>query len=389
MLSTPSAVFVIDLIQDVNILRPLVFMATRDFGFDSMFLVSAKFAARDVLGIWRGELEQICSQTGARVEVFESDLDAQRHLDGHGLLFTASESHLDNHSTTHDLLRHVPSSYLRVTLQHGFECVGFRHSAEHVRAHGETASFAADLLCAWSPCEKLSSVAPSQRPKLLVTGPTSLLQMPTGKVPRIPGAPGIVCENLHSVRFSSAGKAKSEFVDTFAAFARSMAKQKRQVALRPHVGGQYFLKSQVRLPANVQVENAPLYRLDLRQFAYGISAPSSIIIDMLLADIPTAVWRDKAAKVDIASYDGLATVSSAAEWVQFARAAESDRDSFLAGQRRFLERQDMPLDPREVFLRFAGIFRSAQRMDVRLSRFGRRARACPVRRQRQSADAAA
>lgn len=360
-----SAVFVIDLVQDVNILRPLVFMATRDFGFDALLLVSAKFAARDVLGIWRSELEQICAETGARLELFQSDLDAHGHLTGQGLLFTASESHLQNHTSMHDLLRHAPPSYVRVTLQHGFECVGFRHSADHVRAHGETASFAADLVCAWSDCDQLPSLAPSQRPKVLVTGPTSVLQMPAGSVQRGAGAPGIVCENLHSVRFNNAAKIKTEFVETFAAFARTMAKQKRRVALRPHVGGQYFLKTQVPLPPNVEIENAPLYRLDLRQFSYGISAPSSVLIDMLLAQIPTAVWRDRAGDIDAGSYEGLASVSSAREWAQFARAAEDDRDSIVAAQRRFLERQEMPLDPRDVFSRFAQLFEAAERIEVR------------------------
>jgi hypothetical protein len=356
---------VIDLVQDVNILRPLVFMATRDFGFDALLLVSMKFAARDSLGIWRNELDQICAETGARLELFESDLDAHRHLDGQGLLFTASESHLENHSTTHDLLRHAPASYLRVTLQHGFECVGLRHSADHVRAHGETASFAADIICTWADCDQLPSLAPSQRAKVVVTGPTSLLQMGAGPVHRPPGAPGIVCENLHSVRFSTATKAKNEFVDTFAAFASMMAKQKRRVALRPHVGGQYFLKAQVPLPPNVQIENAPLYRIDLRQFSYGISSPSSILIDMLLAEIPTAVWRDRAGTMDTSSYAGLTTISSAREWAQFARSAEDDRESILAAQRAFLERQGIPLEPREVFSRFARIFRAAERMEVR------------------------
>lgn len=355
----------IDLVQDVNILRPLVFMATRDFHFDALLLVSMKFAARDSLGIWRSELDQICAETGARLELFESGLDAHRHLDGQGLLFTASESHLENHSTTYDLLRHAPASYLRVTLQHGFECVGFRHSADHVRAYGETASFASDIICAWADCDQLPSLAPSQRAKVVVTGPTSLLQMPRGPIERTAGAPGIVCENLHSVRFGKATKAKDEFVETFAAFAQSMAKQKRRVTLRPHVGGQYFVKAQVPLPPNVPIENAPLYRLDLRQFSFGISTPSSILIDMLLAEIPTAVWRHRAGSMDTSSYEGLATVSSARDWVEFARAAEEKRDSILAAQRSFLGREGLVIEPREVFSRFAAIFRAAERMEVR------------------------
>lgn len=360
-----SAVFVIDLVQDVNILRPLVFMASRDFGFETLLLVSAKFAARDIFGIWQNEIDQICLQTGARLERFGSDLDAHRHLDGNGLLFTASESHLENHSTTHDLLRHAPASYLKVTVQHGFECVGLRHSADHVRAYGETSSFASDIICTWAEPDRLPSLAPSQRAKVLVTGPTSLLQMHRGPVERRADAPGLICENLHSVRYGTTAGAKQEFVETFSTFARSMAKQKRRIALRPHVGGQFFLNKQVALPTNVEIENAPLYRVDLRQFSYGISAPSSVIIDMLLGDLPTAVWRDRASGMDASSYEGLVHVSSVQDWERFARAAENDRESILAAQRLFLERQAMPLDCSEVFSRFAQVFRAAERMEVR------------------------
>jgi len=121
MARAPSAVFLIHLVQDVNILRPLIFMAAGDFQFDTLLLLSSKFSARDNLGIWCDELDEISSAVGARIEHFDDDWEAHGHLNGHGLLFSASESHLQNHATTHDIFRHAPPSYLRVTLQHGFE----------------------------------------------------------------------------------------------------------------------------------------------------------------------------------------------------------------------------------------------------------------------------
>jgi hypothetical protein len=360
-----TAVFLIHLVQDVNVLRPLIFMASRDFGFDTLLLVSTKFMARDGFGIWRQELELICAESGARTEFFDDDWEAHGHLVGEGLLFSASESHLHNHSVTHDVFRHAPPGYLKVTLQHGFECVGFRHSADHIRAHGETVSFGADIVCSWTDGARLPSMALSQRGKLLVTGPPAVLQMPTQNFHRDPGAPGIVCENLHSVRFKGGGNFKSEFIATFSQFSRRMAKRKREVLLRAHPGGQYFLRNKVPLPANVRIENAPLYRLDLRQFSYGISAPSSVLIDMLLAKIPTAVWCDRRGNMDASSYKGLAIVSSARDWERFARAAEADPEPFLRRQEGFLHETGMPLEPRDVFLRFAQLFQTAQRMEVR------------------------
>jgi hypothetical protein len=361
----PSAVFLIHLVQDVNVLRPLIFMAARDFRFDTLLLVASGFSARDRFGIWRNELDQISSAVGGRVEYFEDDWEAQSHLNRHGLLFSASESHLQNHKTTHDVFLHAPSSYLRVTLQHGFECVGFRHSAAHAFAHGETASFAADILCAWAPGDELKSLARSQSAKIVVTGPSTVLQLPSGKFEKRPCAPGIVCENLHSVRFNDTGRAKSEFIRAFSQFAHRLSEEGLSAALRPHPGGQYFLRSSANLPSNVSIENSPAYRLDFRQFSYGISAPSSVLIEMLLAGIPTAVWRDRHGEIDTDAYEGLATVSSPDEWLDFARAANNDPDAFLAKQQRFLANSKIPLDPVDVFGRFARLFQAAKRMDVR------------------------
>jgi glycosyltransferase involved in cell wall biosynthesis len=363
--AVPRAIFVIHLVQDVSILRPLIFMAARDFRFDTLLLVATTFGSRDTWGIWRKELDEICAGSGARLEYFGDDWEANRNLTGHGLLIAASESHLPQHATVHDLFRHAPSSYLRVTLQHGFECVGFRHSNDHVRAHGPTASFGADIVCAWTDVERLSSLAPSQRAKVVVTGPTTVLQMHAGPFERNAEGSGLVCENLHSVRFNNASDTKAQFVKTLAEFAREIGAAGQYVTLRTHPGGQYAVRNKLALPPNVQVENAPMYRLDLRTYSYGISAPSSVLIDMLLAGIPTAVWRDTAGELDAASYEGLETVTSAREWLQFAREAEQHPDAFVRRQKKFLDGTGMPLDPQVVFSRFAELFRAARGMEVR------------------------
>jgi glycosyltransferase involved in cell wall biosynthesis len=365
MLRPPTAVFLINLVQDVNILRPLVFMAARDFRLDCLLLVSAKLTGRDLFGIWRAELEELCSATGSRLVYFEDDRAAAKELDSHGVIFAGSESHLHNHVTTHSVFRYAPPGYLRVTLQHGFECVGFRHSADHVRAHGFTASFGADLVCSWFGDDHLLSMTASQKRKLVVTGPTAVLQAPSGPVEKTGAEPGLVCENLHSVRLNGAGDFKTEFVAAFDEFCRRLAERDFKVGLRPHPGGQYVLKNNVPLPPNATIENAPMYRIDLRRFAYGISAPSSVLVDMMLAGIPTAVWRDRGGDMDADNYAGLTTVSTPAEWVDFAEAAVADPEPFVRLQQDFLDSQGLILDPAEVYSRFAEIFRAVLRAEVR------------------------
>jgi glycosyltransferase involved in cell wall biosynthesis len=360
-----TAVFLMNLVQDVNILRPLVFMATRDFGFHSVMLVSSKFLERDLYGIWAAELQILAAESGAVVHTFESDFEALQALKGSGVIFSGSESSLPAHSTTHNVFRYAPPTFLKVTLQHGFECVGFRHSPAHDRAHGQMVSFGADIVCAWQPLELLRSMAQSQRAKTLVTGPTSVLQPFTGLFERSLDAPGIVCENLHSVRLNTTSELKNEFVSAFGEFCRLLARAGMEVVLRPHPGGQYVLKNKVPLPANAVINNSPMYRLDLRQFSYGISAPSSVLIDMLLADIPTAVWRDRDGGMNVDNYAGLTRVSSPQEWLDFSREASAHPESFVELQRHFLAEQQIPISPREVFHRFAEIFDSVRRSQLR------------------------
>jgi glycosyltransferase involved in cell wall biosynthesis len=375
MFEQRTAVFLVNLVQDVNILRPLMSMAARDFDFRLLILVSAKFANRDLFGIWREEIETLRKENGARVEVFEHDWDAFRHLKGGGIIFAGSESNLPGHSVTHAIFRYAPPTFLKVTLQHGFECVGFRHSGAHDRAHGKSVSFGADILCSWQPSELQGSMPQSQRAKAVVTGPSAVLQAFTDRFERDPKAPGIVCENLHSVRLNSTSGLKDEFVGTFEEYCRLLARDGREVVIRPHPGGQYMLKNKVALPANARINNAPMFRLDLRHFAYGISAPSSVLIDMLLADIPTAVWRDRDGGIDSDNYAGLASVSTPQDWLDFSREAALRPEPFIERQRTFLADQRMPIEPRDVFERFAAIFKAGNRLSVASG-------SAPVERQR-------
>jgi hypothetical protein len=360
--SKPTAVFLVNLVQDVNILRPLVHMASQDFEFETILLASLKFLGRDQAGIWREELSCMCAAWGCRLEFYESEKDALKWLDGKdGLIFAGSESNLPAHSTTHALFLCAPPSFLRVTLQHGLECVGFRHSVQHAIAHGSTVSFGADIICGWMPAKSLSALNPSQQAKLLVTGPSAILQQPSGPVERKTDAPGLVCENLHSVRLNVSGDLKSEFVDSFGRFCRLLERERRKVVLRPHPGGQYVLKNNVPLPSNASIENSPLYRVDLRNYAFGISAPSSVLLDMLLAGIPTAVWGDSCGTMDASIFDGLTKVSTPDEWLSFSQKAVHNPQPFLERQESFLTELGVLREPQEVYRQFARLFASARR----------------------------
>lgn len=360
MTSRPHAIFAINLLQDVSVLRPLAFMAARDFGFSTEFLVGDLFSQRDVSGTWQRELDEMARAVGAAILPYDNEMDAWRHLQGKGgLLFAGSESNLDAHAATHLLLRAAPSSFITVALQHGFECAGLLQSRDHDLAHGREVAFAADVVCVWCDAARLTSLAPSQRSKLHVTGPAALLQARPRAQSR--GSRGLVCENLHSVRFNVAHDLKPDFLAVFSEFCSVLLREKREVVLRPHPGGQWVERNRIDLPKNVTVNNNPIYKVDLSGYAYGVSAPSSILIDMVLAEIPTAVWRGSAGVIDAGNYQGLTQLSSLSDWVDFSREATAHPDRFVEAQKTFLEEQKMPLDPADVYRRHAALFLAAAR----------------------------
>jgi hypothetical protein len=143
------------------------------------------------------------------------------------------------------------------------------------------------------------------------------------------------------------------FMEIFFAFCRKLAVRGETVTLRPHPGGQYVLKKNVALPANVRLNMLPLYDVNMKGYQFGISAPSTIIFDMVLAGIPVAVWRDPAGVMDASSYDGLAEISTVDDWFGFERDVRIRPEMILDRQEAFLRRLSMPIDPAEVYRRFA------------------------------------
>ena len=356
MMARRRAVFVFNLLQDVNVLRPLVLLVATSLDVAIGLLVSEKFADRDLQGTWQLELDELARLVGGERRTYGSTAEAAGWLqEGGGVLVAASESDLPAHAETHDVLRAAGPSWLTVTLQHGYECVGFLQNRDHSLAHGRAVTFAADVLCGWAPLERMASVAPSERSKYVCTGPSTVLQplAPPGRAAR-PGS-GIVCENLHSVRLRTTGDARGPFMTTFFAFCEELRQRGDTLTLRPHPGGQYVLKQAVPLPENVTLENRPIYRIDLREHAWGITAPSSVAVDMVLAGLPTAIWQDESGHVDARHYEGLTTITHLADWLAFDRDVRLRPGSFAERQRRWLDASGLMVDPVQVRDRFLSL----------------------------------
>jgi len=354
MTKRPTIAFLLNLVQDVSILRPVAQLAAAEFDVRILFLASSKFASRDTANIWCAELSEIAADIGAEMHAFEDAFDAYSVLQGgYGAIFAASESNLPAHHETHSVFQSAPSGYARVALQHGYECVGFLQNRQHDLAHGLNITFAADILAGWTPASRLRSMPSSQRDKLIVTGPSTLLSTPPS---RSATPEGIVCENLHSVRLSAGSAARGDFMGAFGRFSAALAAEgEEKIWMRPHPGGQFVLRRGVPLPPNTALDNRPLYKIDLSSYGYGISPPSSILIDMLLAGLPAAVWVDAASAMDVSNYEGLTFVNTAADWLAFRRDAQIRREAILIKQRRFLSEKQLPTDRHDVRKRFVDL----------------------------------
>ena len=346
----PVAAFLFDLIQDVSVLRPIVRLLAQETDLALVLLVSRQFEGRDKEWMWRAEIEELVRECGATSARFDSPLVAVQALQGRrGLIFSASESNLAAHAINHQVFLSMPAAFTRITVQHGYECVGFNQNREQTIAHGSSVRFAADILCGWVPREALRHLCPSERDKYVELGPPMLLnRLFDRQRPDAAKDSGLVCENLHSVRMRTTGNFQQTYLSTLLAFAEAQDRSGLKVALRPHPGGQFVIKNRVELPRNVVLANKPMYKTDLESFAYGISAPSSVLIDMVLAGIPTAVWSDRDSLLDATAYAELARVSTLDDWNTFAEAATRDPAPFMARQAKFLRRTGLAVDPQLI-----------------------------------------
>ena len=337
------------LVQDVAVLRPLIRIAASLATTDIHLLVTSKFAELDTDGKWMREIERLGGEIGIVPFIYETPFDCLRRFgSSRGMIIAGSESDARAHVQAHELFRAMPGRFRTVTLQHGLECVGFLHNARHDATAGRAVRFAADIAVAWFDLARARSVSPTERTKIFVAGPPIMIEPPPRAADLKAIQQGLVCENLHSVRFSN-WRMREAFLETFLDFASKLEMIGQTVVLRPHPAGRFTDRKAIALPANVTLSREPLYDVDLANFAYAISAPSTVLFDFALAGVPAATWVDREQQVDVSNFDGLSKVGAADDWWRFSLAARFEREVLVARQDDFIAAQHIPVDVRERY----------------------------------------
>ena len=330
MTSTPPiAGFVFNLLQDVNILRPLIYLASDNLAIEPSILVTKSFVKRDKDKIWVKELQCFVNEVGGAITYLSSSYETWKLLNqsAGGFIISASESNLAGHKDTHEIFKLAPPKVVTITIQHGFECVGFLMNKNHQKRYGSSVSFAADYILGWTPQNLQRNLRPLQYSRYQSLGPTAWIKqtkkrnlnpvMDLSITPKM----GIVCENLHSVRF--AGKSNVNlFMQQFFKLAEYLDSKGKKIALRPHPGGQYTVKNNLNLPKNVVIVNQPSYKVNWEAYEFGISAPSSVLFDLINSNVPVIVWQDQQQVIDTTQLAFLPVAQSAEDMIAFANSPQ-------------------------------------------------------------------
>jgi hypothetical protein len=355
MMKHSRVVFHVDLLQDVSTIRPLARLAA-SMALPIMILTSPNFKMLDHEHRWKSEIAALAAEINASVHSYESVVHAIQILSPYrGVCIAGSESEVRAHRGTHDLFRALAGDFIRVTLQHGFECVGFLHNERHRTTLGSDIRFAADIIVGWFSAHRLSDVSAHERSKLYVAGPLASIEQTPRDLGRSPQPyVGILCENTHSVRFTGRQMQRA-FLAMADNLAAKMASIGLNLHLRPHPAGRFLSRSGYQPHDGMILSDEPLYRQELDRFAFAISAPSTILFDFALAGVPVAVWAPDG--MSARNFDGLPTVSTADQCWKFASDSMMMRSSILVAQRRFL---DDIVPPYDVRGRYAGLLALAQ-----------------------------
>lgn len=327
------AVAVLDLVQDYEVLRPLLVLAAGPTSpFDLRVAVSQRVQDSPLWDVVSRFLD-IQGITWFK-PLGAADVSAALGSAA-SLLLTASESSANGHSFNHNACKSAPPRALRVTVQHGLECVGLRHHRAHDLDFTNDVRFASDLVLTWADPAELPSLHPAEAHKCVAVGVVkAIAERAAAQAEQrwLEGAPArpegplrlLLAENLHSVRFRDPGRYQRfrQFI-TAASQAPGV-----ELTVRSHPGKRTLENE--REVNGLRFLDGMLQFEHLLAFDRFVSPPSTVVLDAVLAGLPTTVWTDSPEGGDVANYAGLPTAADFEPWLAAPPAAPLDASAWAA-----------------------------------------------------------
>ena len=315
-------VFILDLIQDFEVLQPLILRCVVSYVWrDLMISVSGRIIKSHIWIYVKPFIESL----GIAWFKPSDPWDTVNALgESRSVLITASESTANGHIFCHTVCRLASRRTIKITLQHGYECVGLRHHQAHDLHFSQGVRFASDFVLTWSNIEQLNNIHPSDLNKCIPVGVIKTFAEDVAvkrliekrNAPALPSvgchvASLLVAENLHSVRFVNAQRYQrflnfindAEYDFWFA------------LTVRSHPGKLTLQKDKNQ--HNFSFLEGMLRASDMAKFDLFVSPPSTIILDAVLAGVPTAIWSDRKELGDCENYATIPSVCDLVELEQF------------------------------------------------------------------------
>ncbi len=301
-------VVILDLIQDYEILKPLILRCFATPAWrDLRISVSPRVRNSHIwpeVHLFLQALNLIWFSPLAPIDTVNA-LGS-----GKSVLLTASESSANGHKFSHMVCRLAPRSALKLTVQHGYECVGLRHHLAHNLTLPQGVRFASDIVFTWSGRDLLEDINPIDTDKCFPVGVVKtiaetlamqavfenrLLQRPVRERTPVQWRAQahtesefslLIAENLHSVRFGNAQRYQ-RFLDFI---NQANADGRGKTTIRSHPGKRTLEKEHAN--NNLNFLEGSLTAAHFGQYDLFVSPPSTILLDAVLAGLPSVVWSD-------------------------------------------------------------------------------------------------
>ncbi|URF03423.1 hypothetical protein [Cupriavidus campinensis] len=346
--ATPELLVVANLVQDVELIAPLV-DAARARQIETAVWASTSMARR-----WPYALTALHG-LGVPVRLINDEPHAMANVEipsSVRALLTIAETSLGPHRFAHQLTRRAcKTGVTTATLQHGYENVGLTYTDE---VHCiDRIEFAASRIFTWGTLDQLHpGIRNDNRAKCVAAGtPKPVAGNPRPLPSSVPDDKPLigVFENLHWHRYSEAYRAF--FLESVEKIARAFPDV--TFLVKPHNAGRWLTSRHkgdkpvapnllVADPSDVQWEGVTANDL-LGHMQGVITSPSTVALDAARAGLPSAVVGFD---LPLDNYAPLPTIIAIDDWLSFVGACldESDRAQLVASSRQFVERVIVPGD---------------------------------------------